>query len=237
MSNSSKRLRQGTGVILLSLTASACAIPHGSFARPVNPVNEGGSMISIGGVAPFAVAGSASTNDTDLAEVVDGLVLVPAGAFDYAIGDRNYLGVEVSLYNTFTTSSPTDSTSFGLFVNPRWELGLSDNVSFTVDLNLGYFQTDSGDSVSSTPFFLPAIGTRIYLPTGFGGFVWSQQFTTAIITVATPGSLAYDIPIPMGGPTLHLFPEFRYDPTFVVIGDVAGVVAIFSGGLTVMLEL
>mgnify|MGYP001796498076 FL=1 len=55
---------------------------------------------------------------------------------------------------------------------------------------------------------------RLYFPTGFGGFVLSQQMGTGIATFYAPGSVAYDIPIVINERfTLHIFPEFRWDPT------------------------
>lgn len=84
----------------------------------------------------------------------------------------------------------------------------------------------------------PTVGLRAYLPTGFGGAVISQQIGTDFITLIMPGSLAYDLPIPIGATSkLHLFPEFRWDPTLVILGEYTGLFALFSGGLSFMVEL
>ncbi len=221
-----------------SVLGSGCAIPKGSMARPVQPVGEGGAMISAGGLVPFAAAGATSfDNDAlrDFSTIANQAMLIPAAAFDYAFGERTYFGAEVSVIapSTFLLGGDGGSSFTAVFVNPRFETSLSDNISFTIDGNIAWFTAED----SSAPLFAPAFGLRFYLPTGFGGLVWSQQLSTAFVTVALPGSLAYDIPIPIGNSTLHLFPELRYDPTFVILGDSTGVLALFSGGLTFMLEL
>lgn len=217
-----------------ALLVNGCAIPHGSLARPVKAVQEGGDMISFGAIVPFAAAGAASTDDISFSGVTEDFTLVPAGAFDYALGERNYFGVELSLLNQFTSTADTgNGSTFGLFVNPRWELGLTENFSITIDGNLGYFQSEG----NGLPFFAPNFGIRNYLPLGFGGFIWSQQIGPGGVVFGLPGSLAYDIPIPLGSSVLHLFPEFRYDPNIILTSAASGIVATFSGGLTVMLEL
>lgn len=195
-------------------------------------------MTSMGALVPFAVVGDATGDDLDFSGLTDGLVLIPAAAYDYAASDREYFGVEVSVLNTFTTSSPAESTNFGVFVNPRWELGLTDQWSLGVDLNLGYLQNEDDDGdIAAIPFFSPAVGVRGYLPTGFGGLVWTQQLSIGGIVFGLPGSLAYDVPLDFDGPTLHVFPEFRYDPTVFITSEQSGVLAMFSGGVTFMLEM
>ena len=52
-----------------------------------------------------------------------------------------------------------------------------------------------------------------------------------------PGSIAYDIPIPLGGPKLHIFPEFKWDPSFIIVGEIKGFFALFSAGLAFMVEI
>lgn len=228
--------------LALATLANGCALPTGSNARPVIPIGEDKNLISIGGLVPFAVAGAASGGDdgASFSNLSEGFVLVPAIAYDRALGEgHSYLGVEVSLLNQFTTTIDTTTETsgvteaFGVFVNPRFETELHENWSFTIDGNIGYFT----DGDTGIPWFAPAFGVRGYVPTGFGGLVFSQQIGTAFITVTLPGSLAYDIPIPVGDEVvLHVFPEVKWDPTFFFTGPQSGAVALFSGGGTVMLE-
>lgn len=224
--------------VLAGLGLSACAIPHGSLARPVAPVKQGSHMISIGGVVPFAGIGKATNNDVAYANFAKNTVVVPAAAYDHAIGERHYLGVEVSVLNTLTQANPQLSDDLGIFINPRWEIGLSEHWSVGVDLNLGWFQTEeSSGETRGVPFVNPAVAARGYLPTGFGGLVWTQQLSFAGFLLALPGSFAYDLPVPMGDAVLHVFPELRYDPTLVFFNEGSGGVVLFSGGLTFMLEV
>lgn len=221
-------------VLVLPISNSGCTLPHGSFARPIDPVALGRSMVSVGGMIPFAAAGSG--DDVSFSGVAEEVTVVPAAAYDIALNDeRTYFGVEISLLNQVTSTSETEDTSaFSLFVNPRFETPIAESWSFTVDGNLGYFST--GDS--GIPFIEPSVGVRGYFGTGWGGFILSQQLSTAFITVALPGSVAYDIPIPLGETaTLHIFPEVRWDPTVFFAGDTSGVVSLFSGGGTLMFEL
>lgn len=196
-------------------------------------------MIAVGGSIPVAVATNVTTGDsgTSFAAVADGVVVIPAASYDYALDDRHYIGVEVSLLNSVTAEGSSGG-AFGLFVNPRWEMGVTDHISVGVDLNLGYFT----DGDTGVPFIGPSFGGRFYIPTGFGGFVVSQNISTAFITLALPGSVAYDFPIPLGETSkLHIFPEFRWDPTFIFVevsdNAVGGIVSLFSAGLTLMFEI
>lgn len=192
-------------------------------------------MVAAGAMVPFAVAGGASGDgDSDFgAFSADNAIVIPAGSFDYALGDRHYIGVDVSLLSQ-AFAVDTDFDAFALFINPRWEYGVNENFSLTVDGNLAYLGSDDGGS----PFLSPTFGVRAYIPTGFGGAVISQQVGTAFITLTLPGSLAYDVPIPVGEEAvLHIFPEVRWDPTLFFVGDASGFIAFFSGGLSFMLEI
>ena len=231
------------GILLcVAVGMQACALPHGSLARPVEAIgtaDSGGAppknRLTIGGLVPFAVVGAAfdGDDDTSFSGLADGFVLVPAAAYDYAFEPRQALGLGISLISTFVSEAGT-SDSFGIFFNPRYETDLSDYLSFTVDGNVGYFS----DGDDGAWFFTPTVGLRGYLPTGFGGFIISQQLGTGIITLTTPGSLAYDVPIPLGETSrLHLFPEIRWDPTFVFIDSGSGAIALFSAGISFMVEL
>lgn len=224
----------------LALVASACALPRGSNGRPVAPAGEGTSLVGGGVMIPFAAAGGGafgSGSGFDADTVTESFV-IPSGSFDYALGDRHYIGVDLSIWSDALSSSDDLSGLLGVFVNPRWEYAVAENFSLTVDGNLGFLRIDEDSEGASLPFIAPTFGIRAYIPTGFGGPVISQQIGTAFVTVTLPGSLAYDVPIPVGEQaTLHVFPEVRWDPTVLFIGDGAGVLALFSGGLSLMLAL
>lgn len=195
-------------------------------------------MMAAGAMVPFAAVGGASVGDESDgfgSATLEEAFVIPAASFDYALGDRHYIGVDVSIWHqAFATGA--DFNALAVFVNPRWEYGLNENFSLTVDGNLGYLGSTDGDG--SAPFISPTFGVRAYVPTGFGGAVISQQIGTAFITVTLPGSLAYDLPIPIGEQAiLHVFPELRWDPTFFFVGDASGVLALFSGGLSFMVEI
>jgi len=186
-------------------------------------------------MVPFAAAGSAfdSDDDASFSAIVDEAVIIPAGAYDYHWGERLSFGVEFAVLSDGFSTGDTDTSLTGIFVNPRFEYGLNKNLSLTVDGNLGFYSADDVD----LPFFSPTVGLRGYLPTGFGGFIISQQLGTVGVLLALPGSLAYDIPIPLGKTArLHIFPEVRWDPTFVFTGQGSGVIALFSAGGTLMFE-
>lgn len=218
-----------------------CAIPGGSYARPVDPLKDGTNVIGGGMMVPFAAAGaateSAGGDDASFATFGQGAVFAPGFSFDRAFDDGSTWGIETSIFSSAlgTESAVTDSTI--IKVNPRFEFALGNDklkrdLSLTIDGNFGLWT--GGDF--TLPIFSPTFGLRYYLRTGYGGLVLAQNLGTAFITVSLPGSISYDLPI---GDRLHLFPEFRWDPTFFFgnLGDtVAGVAVFFSGGLSFMLE-
>jgi hypothetical protein len=216
---------------------SACAVPHGSNARPVRPVAEGRNLIGGGAMVPFAAAGSASFSGSDGASfsgLADAFTIIPAVNYDVSTDEEGQLfGVELSLLKSFQTGS----SAFGIFLNPRaeWPLdGPDRSLVITVDGNLGFF-TDGNNGV---PFFSPLVGLRYYGRIGNGGLVLTQQLGTLGFFVGFPGSVAYDIAIDLGpDSTLHLFPEVRWDANAFFISDASGIIATFSGGLSFMLEM
>jgi hypothetical protein len=238
-----KRLLLPLTALGLALGGAACSLPHGSFARPVSPAGAGSSLISAGALVPFAAVGGVNADDGDssfASATSDRVLVVPSVGYDYALNDRHYLGFDVSVWSSgLVLNSDAGDELLAVFINPRWEYAATESLSLTVDGNLAYLRVDNGDGdVGQTPFVSPTFGMRYYLDTGFGGLIFSQQVGTAFITLALPGSLAYDVPIPLGDTTvLHLFPEIRWDPTFFFVGDVSGGVALFSGGMTFMLEI
>ncbi len=230
-------LHLALAVAVVASLSSACSLPRGSMARPVQAASDQQVLIAGGATVPFAAVGAASTNDGDIgADLVDGLLVIPSVSFDYAFGNpdepRRYFGVDVSIWSA-ALSTAGDGGLLAVFVNPRFEYGLSENLSFTVDGNLGYLGSDG----SGSPFIAPTLGLRGYIPVGGGGLILSQQIGSGIITVTLPGSLAFDLPVAIGpGAVLHVFPELRWDPTFFFIGDESGVLALFSAGLSFMFQ-
>lgn len=227
--------------LALAGLGSACALPHGSMARPVRPATDGEVLLAGGAMVPFAAAGGATVGDDSAfgSATADEVFVIPHASFDYALGSaesgnpRHYIGVDVSVWSQAFATGGDNFDALAVFVNPRWEYGVSDYFSLTVDGNLGVLTDDD----TTLPFISPTFGVRAYVPTGWGGLVLSQQIGTAFITVTTPGSAAYDMPIPLGDATLHIFPEVRWDPTFFFVGDDSGVLAFFSGGLSFMLRI
>jgi len=238
-------LPSSLAAVALVALASGCAVPHGSLARPVQPAGAGSNLVGGGVMVPFAAVGGGSFDDDSFfgGGTAEEVFVIPGASYDYALGDRHYIGFDVSFLHPGLSTAGGDSDGFGVFVNPRWEYGLNETFSLTVDGNLGYIASGDGGA----PFIAPTFGMRAYIPTGFGGAIISQQLGTAFITLALPGSLAYDLPIELGEDTvLHIFPEVRWDPTlvFVPVGAVdddasSSVIgfAFFSGGLSVMLEI
>lgn len=216
--------------------SSACAIPHGSFARPVAAPGNGASLVSAGATVPLAVAASTNlSEDSDVAATVEEALIIPAAAYDYSFGQHSMIGVEVSLLHSgLTTANTSGDGAFGVFVNPRFEHGVAKNFSIGVDVNIGVLGVED----SSTVFFAPHFFVRGYVPIATGGIVLTQALSTAVITVSLPGSIAYDIAIPIGESSkMHIFPELRWDPTLFFIGDTNGGLVTLSGGLTLMFEI
>lgn len=157
---------------------------------------------------------------------------IPVGSFDYAIGDGEYAGVDISY------------TKFGagffdlVLVNPRFEYpfgGKERNLSLTLDANFMFASGNNENFDFSAPFMQPMIGIRYYADFGIFGLSVSQSIGTAIISFYAPGGISFDVPIPFGedGPILHLMPEFRWDPTaFIAVAQFV----MFSAGGVVMLE-
>ncbi|MBI4819475.1 MAG: hypothetical protein HY791_24600 [Deltaproteobacteria bacterium] len=209
-----------------------CALPHGSYARPVKPMADGTTAISVGALVPIAAAAGATTDSDSVsaAGIADNFTLVPAAAFDYAFGTGKYFGLELSLLKAFEDVTGT----FGFFANPRFELPLNGDgddrtLTFLIDGNFGYFGSDA----ASTPFFAPTVGIRYYVPMGDMGLILTQNLGTGFITFAFPGSVAFDLALGK----FHIFPEVRWDPTVAVTSEGSGGWVFLSGGLSFMLEL
>ncbi len=210
--------------------SGACAVPHGSFARPVVAPSQGASLLGVGVMVPLlakelSVGSEGLSNLDDLPRRFD---LVPAASYDYHFSSRHSLGLEVAY-------ADTDASGYVL-LHPRWELALNPTVSLTADLALGL----GGSSMSVGPGAQLSLtfGARLYLPLPWGGFVLSQQLGTGILSVFAPGSVAYDFPIRLSERvTLHVFPETRWDPTITyAVPSLAGPYVFVSGGLSTMLE-
>jgi len=230
------------GGLLASLASSwGCAIPGGSYARPVEPLEHKTNVIGGGMMVPFAGAGAATESaegtDASFATFGEGAVFAPGFSFDRAFDDGSTWGVETSIFSTALSTDDEGVDSTIVKINPRFEFALGENklerdLAIAIDGNFGFW-TGEGFTV---PIFSPSVGLRYYLDLGSGGFIFAQNFGTAFVTFSLPGSVSYDIAI---GDRVHIFPEFRWDPTFFFasLGDtVSGVAVFFSGGLSFMIE-
>ena len=225
-------LRGAVVIAASAALASGCAIPHGSIARPFSPVEKGTMVIGGGAILPFAFAGKANAGEdsASFSAVTDGFSLIPVGSFDVGLTDSGTtIGTDVSYLAGLGPSGAQ-----GLFINPRFEASLIGDeldryLSFTADLNLGWFNDGDG----SLFYFSPTVGMRAYIPVYQGGFIVSQSIGTAFITVTLPGGIGYDIDLDW----IHIVPEFHWDPSFFFIGDFNGSFVIFSAGGSVLFEI
>ncbi|MEM1025756.1 MAG: hypothetical protein AAGD10_14350 [Myxococcota bacterium] len=239
----------GLAALLIYAGSWGCAIPSGSYARPVQAVEKGTNLIGGGLMVPFASAGAATSSfegdasDASFAAFGEGVFFGPGFSYDRAFADGSTWGIGASVFSTeLGTEAFTGVSATLVFLNPRFEFALGKdkpnrNLSFVVDGNLGFWTGESGGSNIFVPIVNPSVGLRYYAKTGYGGVILSQNVGTAFVTLAFPGSVAYDLPI---GDKLHIFPEFRWDPTFFAVSlgsTVTGVSAFFSGGLAFMVEL
>ncbi|MEQ9500121.1 MAG: hypothetical protein RIT81_24815 [Deltaproteobacteria bacterium] len=230
------RLRLLLTTALLGAASLHCAFPVGSRARPAEAMAKDRIAVGVGGLVPLGFVGQVDFpgDDRDATDVSQADVgdLVPVGSFDWAIGDGEYAGVDIS-YTKFGAGY------FDLVViNPRFEYpfgGKDRNFSLTFDANFMYANGNDENFSFGAPFMQPMMGVRYYLDLHHIGFVISQSIGTSIISFYAPGGISIDVPIRFGDglPTLHFMPEFRWDPTIFVA--VARFV-MFSAGGVVMLE-
>lgn len=221
------------------LVTSACTTPAGSFARPVDRAPAGTSLIGAGALVPvhYVIDGDIVDRfDLEAATTVDDVVAVPFFSFDQALSDSVYLGLSAAYIGV-------NGENFGAVLTPRMEIAMDEaqRLALTLELPLGVLETDNADiDTQLQPYAAPRVGLRWAVPTGFGGFVFTQQASIAFVSFGFPGSVAYDVPIPLGERArLHLFPEFRWDP-FVLISDfegASGFLMPLSVGASVMLQL
>ena len=228
--------------------STGCLIPHGSNARPVQPLPEGTALIGANVVVPFAIAGNIDLAGDSFSGsgVLDDFNITPGGSFDMALTKAGTtLGLDLSYASLLSVQDGADSSRVGfLFVNPRVEIPLQDekrSLSLTIDASVAVLlasASSGGDSGSGSVFFpMPAFGLRYYLPIGDGGLIISQSIGTAFINFYMPGSVAYDIAIG----DLHIMPEFKWDPTLIAVSSDESSASVFtswfSGGLAVMYAL
>lgn len=211
-------------ILALGLCSSACAAPYASMARPVTRAGAGRRMLSAGVLVP--VAGNGVEDQ--------GGVPIPLAGFDYALGERHYVGGGIAWLPRAPTLGLAGEENSALVFNPRWEHEVLPELSVTADLI--WAQVLGSDNDDLYPSLLPRLsitgGARYYLAVGSGGFVLSQQLGLSLNSVVLPGSLAIDLPIPLGEETaLHLFPEVRWD---VIVAGTSG--ALVSAGGTLMLD-
>ena len=230
---------------LFALALSRCAVPNGSMARPVAPAAKEAMLVSGGAFVPLAHASHSDVNNTAIstADKRREVFVIPHAGVMQAFGQGGYAGVDLALWTSaFSTGDYGGGDVLAIFVNPYLEFpfGASQrHLALTFDGGLGLLRTRTASGnrkTTSIPFFSPTLGIRGYLPTGFGGIVLSQQIGSGLITAAAPGSIAYDLPIPIAASTLHIFPELRWDPTWINDAPATLSWIILSGGLTFALE-
>lgn len=220
-------------LLFVPLVQVGCAYPVGSRARPAKALSEGQLAVGAGGLVPLGFIGELDFpgyEGTTVSQNEAG-TFIPVGSFDYAIGDGELAGVDVSYAQFFAGNLKT------LVVNPRFEYpfgGLERNLALTLDANLMVFSGER-DGPSAIPFLQPMLGLRGYIDLDYFGITISQSIGTTIITLYAPGGISFDIPIPFGegGPKLHIMPEFRWDPTLIVA---TAKFIMFSAGGAIMLE-
>ena len=238
---------------LWMLGATGCMIPHGSNARPVQPLEAGTLLVGANVVMPVAVVGDVVVDEVYVQEglVADDLSIVPGGSFDVSLDNTATLGMALSYVDLRLPTSKRHVTralrrSY-LVMSPRIELPISAHprLSITGELNTALLvakpDSDPQFGGPASFFMLPTVGARYYLPIGDGGLVVSQSIglgASLLPSFVLSGSAAYDIAIG----DLHIMPELKWDPSvgFRLIDDQAGVPvngSWFSGALSVMYAL
>lgn len=213
---------------VLAMGVGACSLPTSSLARPVTPMKDGAALLSGGAMVPFMAVGSGPNDDDNKTAAFEPFAVWPYVAGDGRISERWTLGLSASTFEPL--QEETGDPERAIFVVPRMEFR-DENIAFSADVTLWFGASDA---------FLafPSVGIRYYRPVGdVGGLVLTQQLGTLIVTTSAPGSLAWDLPIDAGVTTLHVFPELRWDPTWFAFDSEGYFVALFSGGLTFMVEL
>jgi hypothetical protein len=191
------------------LAVAACSLPIGSFARPVEPLDRGETMIA--GTANF------------VAVAVDHQERQPLPP------QRGTVGGTVSADFGIIPGQTSAGAAFGLLPIDRttrlWYLGLRTerrftrlpSLSFLGELNFGLVRRQEPSNLAEAPLeeplwvdAFPLTGLRYYVPIGTGGLVLTQTLGLTFVSVTAPGSLAGDIAFL----DFHLFPEVRWDPTY-----------------------
>lgn len=222
-----------------AISCVACQLPHGSNARPVRQLDQGTILLGAGVLVPVYIGGGISGGDQgqsiSAGTFSDNILAIPNLSFDYVLGEGGTaMGLELTTIRTGNVVAIE-------YVNPRFEFPFGDeesrSLALTVDGNLGSFGNSDGDG--PFPWWAPTVGFRYYLPIDDGGLVFSQKLGTSFITAYFPGSIAYDLKL---GP-LHIMPEFKWDPTTLLIQpeseivDMGAFLVFLSGGLSLMLEI
>lgn len=211
--------------LLLVLTAG-CSVPSGSLARPTSPGVAGDTYIGGGVMVPFYY--NAKGDDfRDGSGELPKRVVVPTASFDTWINEKDLGGFEVG-------AAHLGNDNRLINVNGRYERRLENYLALTADIG---FSATFGGPRGRQLYLHPRIGLRGYLPTGWGGLVLSQQLGGSPTSINFSGSVAFDAPIPLSEQvTLHIFPELRWDPTFL-FGDARGERLVFvSGGLSFLVS-
>lgn len=215
----------------LGLGGAACTLPSTSFARPVSPMPGGNAMVSTGVMVPALVAGDGPNDDAE-ARAFEPFAVLPFVAGDTHIGERLSLGLSGATVALLGSDANSNTLGTPVLLVPRLEYR-DGALAFTLDLTVWPVRGGwSGLGV------FPSAGVRYYRSFGdSGGLVLTQQFGSVFFATSLPGSVAWDIPLVTDGVGLHLFPEVRWDPSYLSFDseDFLAVV-IVSVGLSVMLE-
>jgi len=229
-------------------------MPHGSNARPVQPVKEGGMLLGGNMSVPFALVGNLAVGKDNISasNFAESFTYTPGLSFDYSLNDEGMLlGAGISYLSV--ASLPDDgkhgSADLGfVFFSPRMEIPLTDaprNLALTIDVSMMFLVVTGDQSgASAVPLPMPSLGLRYYHAIGNGGLVISQAVGTSFLQTYFPGSIAYDIAIG----NWHIMPEIKWDPSYINIGEdddpndgaeefeLSAFTAWFSAGVAVMYQ-
>lgn len=217
-----------------------CAVPNGSFARPVRAGSPGSLVVGAGVLVPFRAHGA-----TGLRHALSGLgqaasrgpSVVPFTSYDVMVQPEISCGLGVAVWDA--ALMPDYARRLRLVsLAPRFEYRRG-WLATSFDSHFSFIETIRDDgTIDREPLFAASVGLRGYLEAGLGGLVLTQQFGLGGPVVFVPGSVAYDLPIPIDAQRkLHVFPELRWDVTIVAGGTDAALVTFLSAGLSVGLEL
>ncbi len=211
---------------LLVVFTAGCSIPSGSLARPTAPGAAGDTYIGGGVMVPFYY-NAKGDGFIDGSGELPVRVVVPTASFDTWINEKDLGGFEIGAAHLGQDNRLVN-------INGRYERRLEDYLALTADIG---FSATFGGSSDRQLYLHPRIGLRGYLPTGWGGLVLTQQLGLSPTSVNSPGSVAFDAPIPLAEKvTLHVLPELRWDPNFFFWSSSGKRLVFVSAGLSFLVR-